>query len=42
LAVFKAVNQRLRKKDILTQEASHKLLPFVEVIAAKQVRTGDY
>jgi hypothetical protein len=35
LAIFEAINQRLRKRDKLSKEASHMLLPFVEVIAAK-------
>lgn len=35
LCIFKAISKRLKKKEKLTQEASHKLLPFVEVICAK-------
>ncbi len=42
LSVFKAINLRLRKRDKLTHEAAHMLLPFVEVIAAKQIKTGEY
>ncbi len=29
-------------RDKLTHEAAHMLLPFVEVVAAKQIKIGDY